>query len=73
MLWKIEYLDSYITTIRVYCKKGGFHGRQACKLDVEQVVSPWECIFQIGVKSKRGGLYLFLLLLLFLSYFDTHT
>jgi len=33
------YLDCYITAARTCCKKGGYHGKQACFIDVERIAS----------------------------------
>jgi len=47
-LWKTEYLDGCNTTIRIYCEKGGYCGRQAYIIEVEKVVLSQRCIFWIG-------------------------
>ena len=46
--WKIEHPDSYITATWMHCEKGGHHGRQACIVDVEKIVSLQRCILWIG-------------------------
>ena len=40
--------DYCITTMRACCKKGDYHGRQACRLDVEKAVLPERIYFLVG-------------------------
>ena len=46
----MEYPDYCITTMRACCKKGDYHGRQACRLDVEKAVLP-ESVTTLSLSS----------------------
>jgi len=41
----MKYPDSYITAVRACCKKDGYCGRWACKINVGKAESLWEYIF----------------------------
>jgi len=44
----MEYLDGCNTAMKICYEKGGYHGRYACIIEVENAVSLQRCILQIN-------------------------
>ena len=43
----MEYSDNCITTVRMYCEKGGYYGKQTCIVNIRKAILSWRCIFQM--------------------------
>ena len=55
----MKYPDYCITVIRMYCEKDGHCRRQACFIEIENIVLLWRHVFSIGRLTYNRYLLLF--------------